>query len=109
MQKFLVLRLCLLQWELGWEPKIALADGLDATFLAARDADRDGQRDLTIDEVYRRFDHIANAGIPDAQRWNIPDILRVESQTYAHPAIALRDIVTGTTTILTGWEYFIKV
>ena len=81
---------------------IALGDGLDATFLAARDADGDGQRDLTIDEIYRRFDHMANDGVPDAQRWNIPDVLRVGTQTYEHPDVALRNIVTDTKTILTG-------
>lgn len=60
----------------------ALSYGLDRTFLAARDANSDGQRDLTVAEVQRRFDHTTNPAVPATERWQIPNVLRVECQRF---------------------------
>ena len=39
----------------------ALAHSLEYTFLAARDSDGIYGRDITIDEIYRRFNHATNS------------------------------------------------
>jgi hypothetical protein len=43
----------------------------------------DGERDITVAELYRRLDRFANQedGVTDEERWNLPDILRVETAT----------------------------
>ena len=70
-----------------------MAYGLDNTFLTNRDCDfvdnngecvGDGQRDITIPEIYRRWNHPTNDGITDNQRWGIPDQLRVETYSFTH-------------------------
>ncbi|MCB0033008.1 MAG: hypothetical protein KDE51_03225, partial [Anaerolineales bacterium] len=70
-----------------------MAFGLDNTFLVNRDCDfvdnegecvGDGERDITIDEIYRRWNHPTNSGITENQRWGIPDQLRVQTHTFAH-------------------------
>ncbi len=63
-----------------------LANGLDNAFLTGRDQDGNGQRDITIREIARRFDYTANAGIPAEQRWGIVDqqnILAVQTRSYS--------------------------
>jgi hypothetical protein len=65
-------------------PLIALAGGLDYTFLSAWDADGDGQRDITVDEIYRRFNRTSNLGVSVQERWNIANTLGVELHTYEH-------------------------
>jgi hypothetical protein len=78
---------------------VALADGLDATFLAAR-AGADDRRDVTVAEIYDRFNHSTNA-VTDEQRWNIPDVLGVVTRTYEHRDTALIHVtMTDTKTIL---------
>ncbi len=79
---------------------LALADGLDYTFLAGRDADGDGQRDLTIAEIHNRFDRLTNVAISAEQRWNIPDGLRVATYTYPHQDVYLQHVATDTRAIL---------
>ena len=79
---------------------IALANGLDYTFLAARDADDDGQRDITVDEIYRRFNHATNDTVSDEERWNIPDILSVEVHHYTHQDEAMMHTITDTKSVL---------
>jgi len=54
-----------------------LAHGLDNSFVAGRDQDGDGQRDLTLADISARFDHNSNNGIPDQTRWGIPNVLSV--------------------------------
>jgi hypothetical protein len=81
---------------------ILLADGLDHSFLAGRDEDGDGHRDITVAEIYNRFDHTTNDAT-DEQRWNIPNILRVETHTYEHLDMARATIpMTDTKAILSG-------
>jgi Ca2+-binding RTX toxin-like protein len=55
-----------------------LAHGLDNSFVAGRDQDRDGRRDVTLDDIAARFDHNTTT-IPsdDARRWGIPNVLSV--------------------------------
>ncbi|MCB0056289.1 MAG: hypothetical protein KDE45_04650, partial [Caldilineaceae bacterium] len=75
-----------------------MAFGLDETFLRNRDCDfvdndgecvGDGERDITIDEIYNRWNHPTNSGITENQRWGIPDELRVETYAFAHDDQAL--------------------
>ncbi len=63
-----------------------LTHGLNQTFLAPADCDSldgngecvgDGQLDITVDEIVRRFDHAANNGVSAEERWNLPDIFDV--------------------------------
>ena len=63
----------------------SLAMGLDNAFLGGRDADTNGQRDLNIDEIVRRFDRLGNGGVASDTRWGLDgarNILRVEPHTY---------------------------
>lgn len=60
----------------------SIIHGLDTTFLAARDADNNGQLDLSVPEIERRFNHPTNSTVGSDERWGIPDLLRVERRTY---------------------------
>ncbi len=80
---------------------IGLSEGLDVSFLAARDANHDGTRDITVSTIYDRFNHTTNAGVSDEQRWNLPNVLSVETHTYAHQDEAMLHLVmTDTKSIL---------
>lgn len=70
-------------------PLWALAAGLENAFLSPRDANGDGQRDMPIGEITRRFDHAGNAAVSADERWAIPNILNVESRSYAHLDLAI--------------------
>jgi len=63
-----------------------LAQGLDETFLSGADRNLDGQADLTVDELARRFDRLSNGGVSEDERWGIDNILRVERNglDFAH-------------------------
>ncbi|HNT76588.1 MAG TPA: hypothetical protein PKH77_16370, partial [Anaerolineae bacterium] len=62
-----------------------LTEGLGGIFLTASDTNNDGQRDLTIPEIVRRFDSQHNAGVSDEQRWDIPqNALRVLTYAFAN-------------------------
>ncbi len=56
-----------------------LAHGLDNSFLAGRDADADGVRDVTLADIKTRFDHTTST-VPQASplRWGIGDTLNVD-------------------------------
>src|SRR5690606_9920371 len=69
---------------------VRLSTGLDRTFLAGRDCDTqtasgvcqgDGALDLSVAEIARRFNHTTNSGISDEQRWNVENILRVQTKS----------------------------
>ena len=77
---------------------VKLTYGLDHTFLAARDLDEDGQRDITVAELYRRFNHTTNASVPiTPTRWGISNTLAVTIATYTHQDEALMTIAMTTT------------
>ncbi len=78
----------------------ALASAFDYTFLAARDADGDGQRDITTAEIYRRFDHATNAVITEEERWGITNTLSVALHSYEHLDEALITIAMTDTKAL---------
>lgn len=85
---------------------IRLTQVLDATFLSGRDCDApsaesrcqgDGERDVTVGELSRRLGQAAD---PEA-RWNLPDVLAMETFSYTHQDEALLTLVlTGTRQIL---------
>ncbi len=81
-----------------------LARGLELTFLAGSDCEQwdnqgtddpsddtcvsgNGQRDITVDEIRRRFDHNSNDGVSITETWRIPEkvgnILSVVVDSYA--------------------------
>ena len=64
-----------------------LTAGLDSTFLGGRDADHNGQRDITVSEIARRFDRTANSAISTSERWGMDstafNILKVVRRDYA--------------------------
>ena len=60
---------------------VMLADGLSDTFLAGRQTN--GQRDMTVAEIGRRFDHPTNDNVSLKARWAISDVLRVDTSSYA--------------------------
>jgi hypothetical protein len=83
-----------------------LSSGLDRTFLSSRDCDTltaegvcqgNGQRDMTIGEIVRRFDHTSNSAVSAEQRWNVPNTLRVQTKRYNHVDAALMNIAGGDT------------
>lgn len=79
-------------------PLYQLANGLGGSFMVGRDCEvsiagqcrGDGLRDLYIANgpgnttFAQRFDRDQNAGVSDLQRWNIPNLLQVETHTYPH-------------------------
>ncbi len=83
-----------------------LANGLDVAFLSAHDEEpQDGVRDVTVDEIERRFDNRTNAGngIPegDDRLWKIPkDALQVWNQDLPHVDYAITLVTTTTMQIL---------
>ena len=63
----------------------ALSHGLDNSFLAGRDQDGNGARDITIDDLAPRFDHTQNSAVSSDQRWGLDNdlnTLRVERHDY---------------------------
>lgn len=65
------------------EPALtALAAGLDNAFIGGRDQDANGQRDVDLAEIVRRFDRLGNGAVSEDQRWAIPNTLRVERADY---------------------------
>jgi hypothetical protein len=78
----------------------ALASAFDYTFLAARDIDGDGQRDITTGELYRRFNHATNGAVSEEERWGITDTLSVELHSYEHLDEALMTIAMTDTKAL---------
>jgi hypothetical protein len=103
-----------------------LTYGLDRTFIAGSDCenidtkgtedvsddeciDGDGQRDVTLDEIYRRFDHQANvgAGVTVTETWHITEtagnVLSVVTYTFPTLDRALMHVtMTDTRQILDG-------
>lgn len=72
---------------------VQMSLGLEQTLLVNRDCDLvdnegncvgNGRRDITINEIYRRWNHPTNNGITESQRWGIGDYLRVQTYTFAH-------------------------
>ncbi len=64
----------------------ALTLGLNESFLAGRDQDNNGQRDVTVDDLFDRFDYTQNGGLSSDQRWGLDGAqnnLRVETYDYA--------------------------
>lgn len=63
-----------------------LTHGLDESFLAGRDADNNGVRDVDLNEIARRFDHTTNGSVSATERWGLDtpalNILRVERHQY---------------------------
>lgn len=75
-----------------------MTTGLDNSLFVNRDCDfvnndgecvGNGQRDITISEIYRRWNNPTNTGITESQRWGIPDQLRVETYTFPSEDLAL--------------------
>lgn len=97
----------------------ALARGLDGTFLVGRDCVttaaggaciRDGQRDLTIAEIQRRFDRMTNGGVLEAERWGIPNLLRVDATGYeSRDAAIVTTAMTRTLDVLDTFTAFAPI
>ncbi|MGD8855030.1 MAG: LamG domain-containing protein, partial [Chloroflexota bacterium] len=95
----------------------ALANGLDQSWIAARDCDTvddngncvgDGKRDLTLTEIVNRFDNQSNGSIPadDERLWNIPkDALRIWRKDFAYQDLMAAVPMTHTKEILN--EHFL--
>ncbi|HYF61617.1 MAG TPA: hypothetical protein VD886_02320, partial [Herpetosiphonaceae bacterium] len=77
-------------------PLVALANGLERSFLVGRDENRNDKRDLAVKDggdtsLAARF----GAGSPAGeQRWSLPGHLRVETFSYGHGDQGLRDITS---------------
>lgn len=84
-----------------------LANGLDQTFIAARDCEQmidgtcigNGERDITIAEIERRFDRTTNNGVSETERWGLGNRFGVETQQFSHYDESL---VTTASTITEG-------
>jgi hypothetical protein len=80
---------------------VALSHGLDNSFLAPRDQNKDGQRDVTLAEIARRFDRDSNSAVTATERWGLPNTLQVERRDYATGDQAVVSVaMTETTRIL---------
>ena len=83
--------------------------GLDNSFMVGRcsPVDADGQcaansqRDITVDTIYERFNHSTNSGVSATDRWNLPNVLSVEKNSYEAYDLGMIDTtVTQTLNIL---------
>ena len=78
-----------------------LAQGLEGSFLAGRDADNNGQRDLTVSSIHDRFDSTVNGAIPNDQRWGLPqNAFRVFTYHYAQSDEIAKVMMTETVKLL---------
>ncbi len=89
-----------------------LANGMDSAFMTARDCDPldpngeckgDGLRDVTLNEIERRFDNRKNSNIPvgDPVLWNIPNTaLQVWKEQFPHQDYQITIVTTTTMQIL---------
>jgi hypothetical protein len=68
---------------------------LEQTFLAARDADQDGRRDVTVPDLHRRFAITSTATI--TEQWGITNTLAMSFASYPHQDESLRATVLTTT------------
>ncbi|HOU14788.1 MAG TPA: PKD domain-containing protein [Anaerolineae bacterium] len=84
-----------------------LANGLDQSFIAGRDADADGARDLPLAEIARRFDRDLNTGVTPTETWGLPQgAFQVVTQTFAHQGYLAALPMTTTKQILA--DYFME-
>jgi len=79
-----------------------LSAGLERTFLGGRDADANGQRDLSVGEIPRRFDRDTNNAVSLDQRWNLSNTLQVESKSFSNLDLAVATTAMTTTKDLLG-------
>ncbi|NJO05067.1 MAG: hypothetical protein HC876_05800 [Chloroflexaceae bacterium] len=71
------------------DPLWLLVDGLDRSFINGRDQDNDGNRDLTVAEIARRFDRTLNGNVSAEERWSLPNAFRVATASYEYNDLAL--------------------
>lgn len=77
-----------------------LANGLATSFIAGRGAIT---RDLTIDDIARRWDSLSNASTSDTERWNIPkNTFKVQKKPLEHIGLVGEIPMSVTKQILTG-------
>jgi len=82
---------------------IKLTHALDGAFMAGRLDPVSLEPDITVDELYRRFNHTTNGSVPSVERWELPDVLSVLTGTFAHQDEALYTLaVTTTRSVLTN-------
>ncbi len=93
---------------------LLMAIALDESFLAGRDCDStnangqcdgDGQLDITVPELQRRFHYLDNGTVSEDERWGIPNVLGVQTRSYTHRDAALIDITRSQTAQLLGGEF----
>lgn len=85
------------------DPLWGVASGLERSFLVGRSTD--GQRDMTVDEIHRRFEPAANAGTTSEERWGFAnDAFRVLKYSYDN-ADGVSAFMTGQVTNLFN-DYF---
>jgi len=75
------------------EDLFLLANSLDDSFINGRDCDSvsasgecigNGQRDITVAEIARRFNRDSNASVSLTERWNLSNTLGVRTASYAN-------------------------
>lgn len=80
------------------DPLWGVAGGLERSFLAGRS--KDGQRDMTVDEIFRRFEPSENSGTTEQERWGFAnDTFRVLRYSYDN-ADGVSAFITGQVTNL---------
>jgi hypothetical protein len=84
-----------------------LVFGLDRSFLSGR-VGANHQRDMTVQDIYQRFDHTINSTVPITDRFGIQEnIFRVDLVSKEHIDEALQQItVTETKSILNAYTSF---
>jgi len=90
----------------GYESDLwTMAQDLEQTFLGGRQVN--GTRDITVDEIKRRFDSESNGGVDTITRWGFPpNAFRVATYTFSSQADVGYMAKTYTRQILT--DYFIS-
>ncbi|MEZ4869224.1 MAG: RICIN domain-containing protein [Caldilineaceae bacterium] len=84
----------------------SLTLGLDNSFLAGRDQDNNGQRDVTINDLLSRVDHTKNGALTSDQRWGLDGVdnnLSVDPHNYdTFDKASISTAMTDTTSLLTA-------
>ncbi len=82
-----------------------LATGLDQSFIAGRDDDADGVRDITVEKIAHRFDRDLNAGVTFTESWGLDQsAFQVVTTTFPHQSYL--GVVPMTTTKQILADYF---
>ncbi len=96
-------------WQLGHNLSLTFTEGADCVPLEGETTcTRDDEREITVAEIYNRWNHATNDVYTDSERWNIADTLVVSQTTYTHSGyvalLATEDTPNFLDSVFAGYE-----